>query len=190
MLGLGAQTVSRTLELVRARMSLRTQSISPFLLWAMQAGWIVTATLAGLILTIKVFSVIAGHADYIDPFIPYDAIMPGHSVEALASYPCYFNERRMNGEVFLDEQTCVMFPQNGIFDMVFVEIRDKQIESVSFYSSHVQLGQAALHWQGTIKLQVGNTKLGWNTLDYGLEAVGQDLCYKCAVRKITVINKV
>lgn len=189
MLGMGAQTVSRTLELVRDRVSLRTQSISHFSLWAMQAGWIVTATLAGLILTIKVFSVIAGHADYIDPFISFDAIMPGHSVEALAPYPCYFNENRMNGKVLLDEQTCVMFPQSEPFDMVFVEVRDKQIKSVAFYSSYVQLGQAALHWQGTVKLKVGRDKFDWSTPDYMVEAVGEDLCYKCAVRKITVTNK-
>jgi hypothetical protein len=190
MLGLGAQTVSKTLEIVRDRISLRTQLISPFSLWAMQAGWIVTGTLAGLILTIKVFSVIAGHADYIDPFIPYDAIMPGHSVEALASYPCYFSQNRVNGEVMLDEQTCVMFPQNEPFDMVFVEIRDKQIESVTFYSNYVQLGQAALHWQGTVKLKVGRDKFDWTTPNYRVEAVGQDLCYKCAARVITITNKV
>jgi hypothetical protein len=190
MFGWGSQTISRTLEFVRIRFLIGSHSINPFLSWGMQAGWIVTGTLAGLILTIKVFSIIVGHADYIDPFLPYDAIMPGHSVEALASYPCHHSESRVNGEVVFDGSTCVFYPQNEPFDMVFVEIRDKQIESVSFYSSHVQLGQAALHWQGTIKLKVGRDKFDWTTPNYLVEAVGQDLCYKCAARVITVTNKV
>lgn len=190
MFGWGSQTISRTLEFVRIRFLIRSHLTNPFLSWGMQAGWIVTGTLAGLILTIKVFSIIVGHADYIDPFVHYEAIMPGHSVAALASYPCHESESRVNGEVVFDKLTCVLYPQNEPFDMVSVHIRDERIESIAFYSSHIQLAQAALHWQGTIKLQVGRSKLDWNASNYKVEAVGQTLCYKCAARVITVTNKV
>ena len=195
----GKATASiKILSSARFRLPIWTLTVSPFSLWSINTGWIATGALAALIVTIKVVGLMLVQGEYTDPFTRYDAILPGQSVEALASYPCLITQPRVNGRLDADHFSCAIFPRDGFFDIIHVEGNNSIITEAIFYATNLKLGQLLLHWKPVVRPQVKTTVVGWITHNYSVdvygwnvdgyssEVYGKDLQYQKQVRIITV----
>jgi hypothetical protein len=198
MFGGKAIALAKIRPLIHFRFPIWTLTISPFSVWSIHTGWIATSTLAGLIVTIKVVGLFLVQGDYTDPFARYDAIMPGNPISVLSAYHCSVSQSRINGRLNLDHFSCAIFPQDGFFDIIHVEGRNGKITELTFYATHVSLGELALHWKPVVRPKANITFIGWSTHNYLVEVYkgnvggypsevyGKDLQYVRQVHIFTV----
>lgn len=186
MFGGKATALAKILPVIHARLLVWTFTISPFSLWSIHAGWIASGTLAGLIVTIKLVGLFLVQGEYTDPFTRYDAILPGEPISALTSYHCSEQRSRINGQIIPSDFSCAIFPQDGFFDIIHVEGRNSEITELTFYATHVSLGDLALHWKPTVRPQSIENSLGWNYGYYSIAVVSPKLDYKIPIRMVSV----
>ncbi len=163
-----------------------SHTISPLSLWALHGSWMITGALLGLTLAIKLAGFIFSNGTYPDPFVLYDTILPGQPMSALDAYPCNLSENRMNGQVVTGHFTCIIFPNDNIFDTIHVDIWNNRITEVVFYATNLPLGQVALHWRAPSSLHSSRGALAWDADNYSIEVLGKHLEYQKQIRIITV----
>jgi len=182
----GSPALVRSLRLTHFQLPVLKVTISPFAVWSIHAGWIATSTLVGLIFTIQLMGLLIVHGDYTDPITRYDAILPGNPIRALTSYHCSVSEKRMNGQLILSDFSCSIFPQDGFFDIIHVEGRNREITELTFYATHVSLGDLALHMKPAIRPQSIENSIGWNYGYYSIAVVSSKLDYKIPIRMVSI----
>jgi len=157
-----------------------------FSLWAIHVGWIASGALVGVVVAIKVVSLILVHGDYIDPFSRYDAILPGNPINVLSSYDCSVTVTRINGRIDPVYFSCAILPQDGYFDIIHVEGRNKEITEVTFYATNVNLGQPLLHWRPLAHPKVTDKSTEWKAGFYSIAVLGTKLNYQVPIRIFTI----
>lgn len=168
------------------RFSTRKFLISPFSILALHSSWMITVAIFGFIATFKLAGVISTNGSYPAPFARYEAILPGMPMAALASYPCTYNENRLNGRLIPEHLTCVIFPQGETFDIIHIEIWNRMITEVLFYATNLQIGHIALYWQPMQPIRFNNGDLKWASDNYSIAVLGKNLRYQNYARIIQI----
>jgi hypothetical protein len=87
---------------------------------------------------------LAAPVAYADPFVPYDAIVPGQSAMVLAQYSCSFV---YTGHYTADETGyCQIHPEDGPIVMVTVTVRDGAVQRLSFIVQDILFGDLVQRW--------------------------------------------
>jgi hypothetical protein len=176
----------RNIRLTPFQLPVWKVTISPFAVGSIHAGWIATSTLVGLIFTIQLMGSLIVHGDYPDPFARYDSILPGHPIQALSEYPCSISQSRINGQLIPGYFSCSIFPQDGFFDIIHIEGRNDEITELTFYATHVSLGELALHWKPAIRPQSTGKTIEWGYGHYSLDVVGSKVDYQVPIRMFSI----
>ncbi len=84
----------------------------------------------------------------LDPFVAYETLVPGASEEILTAFNCKKPSAPPPQYVVnTAPETCSIFPKNGSpFHLITVELHDKRICSVSFYTQSLQTEQLMQTW--------------------------------------------
>lgn len=152
-------------------------AVSPLFGWAAFGSFTVTGVCAVIIFTLKLIGSLLITNVYVDPLATYDAILPGMPMAALASFPCNYQTQAANIQFTPERMTCQMALQDTLFDTIHVEIGSGYITAINFYSTDLQVGQIALHWQPTQAIQYRNGTMKWESGDYTIIVRGERLWY-------------
>jgi len=106
------------------------------------AGWWLILGSSTLVTVVLAGAALVQPGGYPDPFTPYADIKPGQPVSIFETHPCQAYSMMGDSE----EYTCVIRPNDGIFDRIIVSAYESHIETVTFYGENLQVIDVVRRW--------------------------------------------
>lgn len=161
---------------------------------ALQFGYLSvfqTTLLLGCILFSGVIGRLVFHAYTPDPFAAYMPIFPGQTLSALSVHPCQDDMDYSNGQLLATSLFCTISLQDGIIQVVHVEVRNNQIIKLTFYLRHFPLEGLVLRWGTPFSEESVSDAVfvHWVTSDYTIVAIIPRFRYADEVQVVTLTIK-
>jgi len=78
-----------------------------------------------------------------DPFVSYDALMPGQPLSAMEHFSCLFQQV---GSIVGDVTFCQMRPPDGSFRSVIATLQSGSVQELTFQVQGLAIGDIIRHW--------------------------------------------
>lgn len=119
------------------------QFVPSWLILLTHHGLLITMVFVVSVMAIQLSMEMAYPEGYVDPFTPYEAIMPGKPTEMLVDYPCAVPDLPLN---FSPRPVCVLSPDEGLITHITVIAADETITQLIIAADGLQLLDVVQRW--------------------------------------------
>src|SRR5690242_12077657 len=115
-------------------------------MWRLLKVWIILTTTVFVSVSTVLMTT---RRTYRDPFAPYEALMPGQSINGLRDYPCRLRITQVKNSDFRGVDYCRFEANYGVFGEVTLNINDNiitQITASNIQPDALSLGDLVLCW--------------------------------------------
>ena len=144
-----------------------------------------------LALAMRTAAILFSPLDITDVFLPYEAIMPGYTRAALGDYDCQINqEQEYLRSTFGNPppHECDILPEQGAFQAIAVAFQDDHIQTLSFYSDTLQLGNLIQRWGIPVVVRAHHQEiaLSWDSGTYMVRASALERFDRTPLRVVVI----